>query len=458
MGLTLGLSEPLQVNESDVPPRELSERLKMFLRLSTDPTVRPQDLNTWLEGQIRHEDGPINVNATQNEEHPFFENYPRTVIHLLAHATGDPVAIGKIRLLVGSWNAIVDARTIQRNEGNFYDEDQDEDDDDVNHVVTPLYVAVHRNNYDAVRELVELGANIERKHNHFAASPLMFVVVSSSDPIMAQVLLSCGASPHARDHNSGTIMNNTASVQCAELLAAMGADCNAFCSMCWSTLDFAYVRVVGEVVDEEEKLAMCRFLVANGANPRSRNADTQQTPALNCCNGLSVTSFLGRAEKWIKRWEEYCAASSDVERGRFPTQVKTLDRELRPFILTEARRERLRLDIYRQGLRYRDVRQWTPTAYMACLCIPHACKSITAGGKHLPHELVCEIIEFSMPIFSGFDARDDTVEDWEDSWLEDKPDDACSENGFVGGINAGGADVNDDDYGNDSDDYEDNNV
>ena len=52
------------------------------------------------------------------------------------------------------------------------------------------------------------------------------------------------------------------------------------------------------------QLEVARMLVANGANPRARNSDTQETPQHAAFVDSDAASFLARAERWIKRVEE----------------------------------------------------------------------------------------------------------------------------------------------------------
>jgi len=232
----------------------------------------------------------------------------------------------------------------------------------------------------------------------------------------------------------------------------MGADCNAFSSVGWSILDFAPFRG-GQVVGDDDALTLSKLFIANGANPRSRNADSKETPALFSPHPKKLRKFLGFAEKWIKKlklyWTEKAAReekllaelaeTSSKRREKIPAperEVLKLERELLPHLLTPERRRAIRNDIYRHGLRFEKMQPWLDAVYTAALSLKASCQSIT--GNEFPALVLVKVLEFSKPDIKDFDCRKDTVEDEDPSDVDvwGKPEDACSENGFLGGYNA----------------------
>ena len=194
-----------------------------FMELCLNPNVSCSALHDWINTHN------VNVNSYSNTKHDYFLNHPRTALHLLAHSN-DPQALSKIRLLVSQCDAKVDPNIIVGKDAKMI-------------YVTPLYVAVERNNYDTVKELILLKANIEKAHSADVASPLFFVSIATHDLQMAKVLLSSGASPNVRDFNEFySVLKSTIDVEIAALLLCMGADPNASNKNNWSVLDFAPIR------------------------------------------------------------------------------------------------------------------------------------------------------------------------------------------------------------------------
>jgi hypothetical protein len=142
------------------------------------------------------------------------------------------------------------------------------------------------------------------------------------------------------------------------------------------------------------------------------------------------------AEK-AAREEKILAGTPSKQLEQVPTperQVLKLERELLPHLLTPGKRRAARNDIYRHGLRFEKMQPWIDSVYTAALTLAVSCRSVT--GNEFPALALLKVSEFSKPDIKDFDCRKDTVEDDSDVDLWDKPEDACSENGFLGGYNA----------------------
>jgi len=92
----------------------------------------------------------------------------------------------------------------------------------IDHGVTPLYKAVWRNQPEAVRILLDAGANPRpRLHNKFLHNTLLHYALSGN---MARLLLKAGADPNARNKKGSTPLHETSSLEVARALLEGGAN------------------------------------------------------------------------------------------------------------------------------------------------------------------------------------------------------------------------------------------
>ncbi|MCK4284420.1 MAG: ankyrin repeat domain-containing protein [Candidatus Brocadiae bacterium] len=118
--------------------------------------------------------------------------------------------------------------------------------------LTPLQYAATERNVDAVRVLVENGANVNTRDRVLRASPLMRA--ASGAPLeVVQLLLAAGADIHARDRLGSTALHSAAgglNEQAVDILLDSGADVNAQDDRGSSPLRYALNSLTGRTVAE----------------------------------------------------------------------------------------------------------------------------------------------------------------------------------------------------------------
>jgi hypothetical protein len=374
-----------------------------------------QELRKWLSAHSSQ----INVNITCVDEHEYFMNHPRTVLHLLAY-DGEPTAVEKVQLLVTEFGADVEhacaVKPILDEDDVHFDEDEG--------ALTPLYVAVDRKHADMVRALVGLKANLNQKLDYSTASPLAFAV-QRDDAEFAALLLACGSDPNVKDScNYHTPLRNAVSVTISEMLLCAGADVNARTSMNWTNLNFTPVRGSYE---------LAVFLVANGANPRARDSDMCKTPQYTTFLDDPVRLLYQQAEKYFKilqqRWagEPLSRHLSVSETAEFTT----LEHQLAGVRLTEDRKRSVLEGMYLLSERSVCVSKgWAPgarqTAIAADLCLQ----------RTVLYDLRQIILSFlSKGPDEMFDIRRERAKasQFDYMYYDEALSDACTENNFEGG-------------------------
>jgi hypothetical protein len=203
--------------------------------------------------------------------------------------------------------------------------------------ITPMYVAVEKENWDVVRALVWFGSDLRRKLSKTIASPLCFALHTASPLATGRLegvktLLGCGCDPNATDDfNMERPLKFADTAEASELLICQGAEVNARCSVNWTNLHFNFGR--GNV-------ELAKMLVANGANPRAVDSDEMKTPQ-HCLVGfvdVHSVAFFGRAERAITRLNKRNQGLPYQTTGAVSeAELDALQAELQPYVITEQR-------------------------------------------------------------------------------------------------------------------------
>ena len=116
-------------------------------------------------------------------------------------------------------------------------------------------------------------------------------------------------------------------------------------------------------------------------------------------------------------------------------EVLKLDEELLPHVITPLKLCNIKRNIYEHSIKHEVIQSWIHNVWpTSVLVLKESCR------QHLDVLILKIIFSYALPPCSSlFDARTDTVDDDDDDDnydCYDKPDDACSDNGFEGGFNA----------------------
>ena len=294
--------------------------------------------------------GDFDPRAKRSSYHPYFRDHPRSMMHELAAEEGSS-CIEKITELV----KIFGARILNNDDDDADDEDDADDDDDSNiSRITPLYIAVDKENFNMVKALIRLGAELEVRFSLDIPSVLYYAVQKNAVE-MALLLLACGASPHAcEEKNHDSLLKIVKSCEIAEALITMGADVNRRSTVGWTNL---------HTTPFHDNVEVIKTLVANGANPRARDGDAKTTPRNSAFISDESKQFLSLAEKYIKWYR----SGDDVPSGINNIDLQGLQQLraiLDPLVLTDEKRAAIRDDLFAlsilrdrqlEGLRQRAV-------------------------------------------------------------------------------------------------------